>query len=161
MKLEEILRELRKTFHYKEFIKEHPDSFFCAGFLIFDVKNKTKQIQLDFFIPKLKRMASFEFPFTRAKIHEDEIQQAKKQNPQINIDIDDIVDFSKKIISKNDLKLKITKIIAILQKGIWNLTCMDDSLGIVKIKLNAFTQEEIKVEKSNIMDFVGIKRKDN
>jgi hypothetical protein len=159
MKLQEILEELKETTHYKNFISENPDVFFCAGFFIFDMKNESEQIQLDFFVPKLKKIASFEFPFAAAKIHDDEVLKSSPQDPSVKIDIDDVINFSKKAIAKHDSRLNPTKIIAVLQKGSWNLTCMDDALGIIRIKVDATTEEEVSFDKGSLMDFMGIQKK--
>jgi hypothetical protein len=158
MKLQEILEELKETVHYKNFISKNPDAFFCAGFFIFDIKNSDEQIQLDFFIPKLKKIASFEFPFAAAKIHDDPIQENSPQDPAIKIDIDDVIAFSKKTIAIHESRLSPTKIIAVLQKGSWNLTCMDEALGIIRIKVDATTEEELSFDKGSLMDFMGIQK---
>ena len=74
------------------------------------------------------------------------------------VDIDDLEKLSKESINKNDSKIIPTKIIAVLQNNIWNLTCMDNSLGTVQIKLDAITGEEILFSKGSLMDIMKIKK---
>ena len=128
-------------------------------------------IQLDYFLPKENKIAAFEFPFTEPKIHDNIISIEKgqttkakpipmqKQTTEIKIDIDDLATTCNKIIKENDSNLKPTKIIAILKDDIWNLTCMDNALGIIRIKINATTGEQIDFNKGSLMDFMGIKKK--
>jgi len=161
MKLADLVEELKESRVYSLFMEENPDSFFSAGFIIFDLENKTEKIQLDFFIPEKKRMAAFEFPFnnlTNPKVHEDEILEMKEQFLDLKIDIDDIEGVSRKFIRENGSGINPTKIIAIISNGVWNLTCMNDSLGIVQLKLDARSGEEVSFKKGSLMDFMGFKK---
>jgi hypothetical protein len=82
-----------------------------------------------------------------------------KQTAEIKIDIDDLESKCKEVIKENNSLIIITKIIAILKDDIWNLTCMDDMLGIVRVKINAISGEVQDFNKGGLMDFMGIKKK--
>lgn len=171
MKVQDLVEELQETQEYKTFQKQNPDTFFAAAFLILDLENKTEQIQLDYSLPKQNNIAAFSYPFAEPKIHDDiiSIQKGKtipaevplmsKQTTQIKIDIDDLKPKCKELIKENNSLMVLTKIIAILKDDIWNLTCMDDMLGIVRIKLNAISGELQDFNKGGLMDFMGIKKK--
>lgn len=180
MKLQDLLQELQETETHKNFKKQNPDSFFAAAFFILDLENKTEQIdttkstnskevqtrgtlvpgviQLDFFLPTQNKVAAFEHPFIQPKIHDDEIKQMQPQSTQIKIDIDDLEQTSKKIIQNNESSIAPTKIIAVLRDNQWNLTCMDNHLGIIRIKLDAISGETLEFNKGSLMDFMGIKK---
>ena len=64
------------------------------------------------------------------------------------------------VIKDNNSFLKPTKIIAILRDNRWNLTCMDDLLGIVRIHIDSLTDEFVSFDKGSLMDFMGIKKGD-
>ena len=172
MKVQNLLQELQEKQEYKDFQSKNPDAFFMATFLILDLKQKTEQIQLDFSLPSENKIAAFEYPFTEPKIHDNIISVSKsgttepakvpkmsKQTTEIKVDIDDLEPKCKKLIKENNSLLVQTKIIAILKDDIWNLTCMDDMLGIVRIKINAVSGETIDFNKGSLMDFMGMKKK--
>ncbi|MFH0808799.1 MAG: hypothetical protein V1888_04255 [archaeon] len=184
MKVQDLIQELEEKPEYKIFKKQNPDTFFAAAFLILDLENKTEQIQLDYYLPKQKAIAAFCYPFAEPKIHSDiisvkegqttpaKIEQMKTQTTKIKIDIDDLAPKCKELIKENNLlqysairgtpsgaNINPTKIIAILKDDIWNLTCMDNLLGIVRIKLNAISEELLDFNKGGLMDFMGIKKK--
>jgi len=159
MKVQDLLTELQETQSYKNFKVQNPEAFFAAAFFIIDLENKTEQIQLDFFLPSQNKIAAFEHPFNEPKIHDDEIKQMQPQSTEIKIDIDDLESTSKRLIKENESAIVPTKIIAILKENQWNLTCMDNSLGIVRIKLHAKSGEQTEFNKGSLMDFMGIKKK--
>lgn len=171
MKTKDLIEELEETKEYNLFKEQNPDTFFAAAFLILDLKNKTEQIQLDYFLPKQNNIAAFSHPFTEPKIHDDVISVQKgqtvpakikpmtKQTTEIKIDIDDLEPKCKELIKENNSSIAPTKIIAILKDDIWNLTCMDDMLGIVRVKINAISGEAQDFNKGGLMDFMGIKKK--
>tara|TARA_B100001964_G_C14136351_1_gene555334 strand:- start:443 stop:922 length:480 start_codon:yes stop_codon:yes gene_type:complete len=158
MKVQDLLSELQETQHYKNFKSQNPESFFAAAFFILDLEAKTEKIQLDFFLPNQKKIASFEHPWNEVKIHDDEIKPMQPQSTEIKIGIDDLESTCKKIIKENESAIVPTKIIAILRDNQWNLTCMDNALGIVRIKLDAKSGEQVDFNKGSLMDFMGIKK---
>lgn len=172
MKLKDLIEELEQTSHYKSFKEKNPETYFVAAFLILDLENKTEQIQLDYFLPKQNQIAAFCHPFTEPKIHDNiisvqngktepkKIEQMQHQVIEIKIDIDDLEPRCKKLIKEKNPTIQPTKIIAILKDNIWNLTCMDNMLGIVRIKLDAISGECQDFNKGGLMDFMGIQKKD-
>ena len=159
MKIKDLISELEDNSFFKKFKLENPSSFFSAGFLILDLKEKSETIQLDFFLPEENKIAAFEHPYKEPKIFEDKISEMKPQTTDIKIDINDLEVTCKTIIEKNNSSVNPTKIISILKDNQWNLTCMDDMLGIVRIKLDAISGEQISFDKGSLMDFMGIKKK--
>ena len=159
MKLNQLLQELKETEIYKNFLEENPEAFFAVGFFILDLEKETETFQLDFFIPEKKQITSFEFPFKKAKTHEDKIENLAEQSCEIKIDLDDLKSEVKKRIAENNSSIIPTKIIATISKNQWNLTCMDNALGIVQLKINSKTGEQDSFNKGSLMDFMGIQKK--
>ena len=184
MKISELINELEATENYRKFKKKNPSTFFATGFFILNTKEKTKEIQLDFFIPKQNRVcpnqsksqisegkiAAFEYPFTpntercteqckEQKIFDEKIKPMQPQTTEIKIDLDDLEQTCRTIIKENNSLIIFTKIIAILKDNQWNLTCMDDMLGIVRIKLDAITEKLIEFNKGSLMDMMGVQKK--
>lgn len=171
MKTKDLVNELEDKEVYKNFKEKYPDSFFSAGFFILNLQDKSEQLQLDYFLPSESKIAAFEFPFSEPKIHDEiisvkngqtvgkEISEQKSQSLDLEIDIDDLENKSLEIIKENSSSVNPTKIIAILKDDIWNLTCMDNMLGIIRIKINAKTGETVNFNKGSLMDFMGIRKK--
>ena len=158
MKVKDLIEELEDNVSYKKFKSENPSAFFSAGFFIMDLKQQTETIQLDFFLPKQNQITAFEYPFTEPKIFDEEVKEMHPQTTDIKIDIDDLEPVCKTIIKENSSSIVPTKIIAVLKDNQWNLTCMDDMLGIVRIKLDTLSEEVIDFNKGSLMDFMGIKK---
>ena len=172
MKIKDLVNELQEKDSFKKFKTENSDAYFMAGFIILNLEENSETIQLDYFIPSNKKIAAFEFPFGEPKIHDEvisvgksgategkEIPEIKEQSLELKIDMDDLSSMCKEAIKENDSRLIPNKIISILKEDIWNLTCMDNVLGIVRIKINAITGEIIYFNKGSLMDFMGIKKK--
>lgn len=171
MKVKDLLEELQESTYYQFFKEKHPNSFFTAAFLILDLQNKTEEIQLDYFLEETSQVAAFSFPWNHPKLHDNiisvqngkttpkKIESMSPQTTSINLDIDDLEEKCNSLIKENGSSLVPTKIIAILKDGIWNLTLMDNMLGIVRIKINAITKETTEFNKGGLMDFMGIKKK--
>jgi hypothetical protein len=160
MKSIDLLKELEENYVYKDFKKEFKDSFFSAGFFILDLEKKSETLQLDLFIPSKKKVAAFEFPWKFPKIHDDKIESMTPQSLEnLKFDLDDLEEKAKDSIKEHGSNLKPTKIIAIIQNNEWNLTCMDNALGIIRIKYNALTGEETFFESDSLMNIVKITKK--
>jgi len=158
MKIKQLLEKLYEKESYKEFIAEYTDAFLCAGFFILEI-GKT-QYQLDFFIPKLKKLASFEYPFDKVKIYDDEVTgKLNVLNENIKVDLTDLEDKIEEVKKDNDAVHKTSKIIAILKNEGWNLTCLDNFMGMIRIKISSSGEVE-SFEKGSLMDFMGIKKLD-
>jgi hypothetical protein len=161
MKLKNLIEELENTQEYKEFKNQNPNSFFSIAFIILDLENKTEQIQLDYFLEK-EKIVSFEYPFNKPKMHEDIVPGGNKettpQSSNIRIDIENLEEISKNIIEEKGVLITLTKIIAILKENKWSLTCMDNTLGIIKIKIDAMTGEVQEFKKDSLMNFIDIKK---
>ena len=158
MKVQDLLEELEYSDFFKKFKSDNPSAFFSAGFFIMNLKEKTETIQLDFFLPEKNKIVAFEHPFKEPKIFDEEIKQIQPQTTDIKIDLDDLESSCKTIVQENNSLIITTKIIAILKDNQWNLTCMDDMLGIVRIKLDALSGEQIDFNKGSLMDIMGIKK---
>jgi hypothetical protein len=170
MKVKDLVSELEDKDFFKKFANEN-ESFFMAAFIVLDLKEKSEKIQLDYFIKDENKIAAFEFPFEKYIIHDElvgvdkgktvgkEITEQTKQSTELKIDIDDLESKALEIISENESDIRPTKIISILKDNIWNLTCMNEVLGMVRIKLNAVTGELVDFSKGSLMDFMGIKKK--
>jgi len=159
MKIKDLVEDLEEMTCFKNFKKEYPDSFLYAIFVILSKEKESDKIQIDYFLPGLNKIASFEWPFKEVKIHEDEIKNCIKQDIEgLKIDLDNLDEVIDKAIKENNSRINVKKIIGILKNDEFNLTCLDNALGIIKINFNAKTGERLKVEKSSLSNFMQIKK---
>lgn len=158
MKFKEIAEELYQKDCYKAFKEKHPSSFLSAGFFILDVAEKSEKIQLDFFLPEKKKVVGFEFPFEKERLFDDTIETMSPLSLDLKVDLDDLEIECKKAIIQNSSNLVPKKIIAILRDNVWNLTCLDNVLGVVRIHIDALTGDVRRFSKENLMEFMGIKK---
>ena len=82
----------------------------------------------------------------------------KEQKLELKVDLTEFERKVKEITEKNNSKLIPYRIIAILKEDTWNITAMDKTLGILRMKICAKTGEEILFQKGSLMDFMGFKR---
>ncbi len=150
MKINEILETHKECF--LKFKEENDNAFLSAIFVSADFNGKIDQISLDFFIPSLNRIAVFESPDYMPVVHDDDIKEMKEQSTSLKIDIDNLREEVSKITEEFS-GFNASRLIAVLKENVWNVTVMNNALGIIKIKLNAVTGEKISAEKGSFMDF--------
>jgi hypothetical protein len=152
MKIKDLVKEISFNKSFIEFMNNHSDAYFSAAFFSSDFDGQSKQISLDFFIPSENKIAVLESPFYDVVIHEDEIIGMKEQATQLKIDADEVLGFCRDIL-QNFEGFNPARMIAVLKEDIWNITVMNNTLGIIKIKLNAVSGEKISANKGSFMDF--------
>ena len=111
------------------------------------------KIDLNFFLPSQNKISTFAIPFVSVINHQEEIKdQTKIENLDFKIDADNLMQELEKLTGK-----KFTKIIAVLRKGNWNLTCLN-GLDMSRMNLDAYTGEIEKKEEGSLMDMVRFKK---
>ena len=155
MKIKDLYSELEQKEAYQDFKKAHPDSYLTACFFILSEGEKEgDKIQLDFFIPSENKIATFEYPFTSSKIHEDKIEKATHLNNfDLKIDLTNIKETTEKVLGGN-----FRKIIAVIQNEIWNVTALSGST-IKRMKINAYTESIIEAGDLALNDVMRLGKK--
>jgi hypothetical protein len=154
MKFKELLEELKGKDSYSKFIEQYPEAHLTAGFFILSTEEKEgDKVQIDFYIPGDKKIASFEYPFESFHVHEDEIKESNKiTNLDIKVDIMDLFGFLEEKTSK-----KYNKVIAILKDDIWNVTALM-GLDMQRLKFCPYTGD-IKEENTGMLtDFIKMQK---
>ena len=151
MKVSKLLTELREKESYKDFKKENPEAFFCSAMFILGDSDK---IDLNFFLPNKNNISSFSMPFATPTNYPENIKdQTEIKNLDFKVDICDI----KKFIEEKTGK-KFSKLIVVLQNGVWNVTCLN-GLDMNRMKIDAYSGEIEKKDEGSLMDMVRIKKK--
>lgn len=168
----QILRRIEGSDEFKNFKKEHEDSYLCSAFFVFDLESQSETKQLDYYIPSKEKIASFlvdmDIKFSVDDIFQKESRTLKKISPEFNIGFGEAIDISKERLEIENVReeketgvkgnWKINKVIAILQKldknQIWNFTCMIGGTNMMLIHIDVESGEVIKNERVNMMNFV-------
>lgn len=156
MKIAEIHSEIVGSEKFKSFKVENPSAFLCSGLFVLVPENvkESDKIQLNFYLPDEKKIASCDFPFGELKIHEEEIvEQEELDFDNLKVDILDLRELVKEKFGE-----RVNKIIAVLNKGVWDLTCLDDGLGMNRLKLDAFSGEVVSEEKGSLNDIIRFEK---
>lgn len=154
----EALSKLKKSKEFLKFKKENGDAYLCSAFFIIDFEGNQNSVQLNYQLGNEKIAAFLVGDEIKEKV-EDLIEKKKleKLRESIKVDIDEAVSLSKKQIKEQDLKGKISKMIAILtkegKKEIWNVTCFLEALQILNVHIDAYSGKILKSEKKALSDF--------
>lgn len=152
MKISDLLGELKNSEGFRKFMDENPDAFFAAGFFVLDDAQQDKY-QLDYYLPRKKKIATSEWPFSEMKVHEDLIEKAERLKV-VGVDICDLRGRVEALKVENGVKMKTIKIIALLKDDLWQLTCLSDGLDMLRINIGSESGEVRKFEKTNVLNFV-------
>ena len=164
MKAVNFLDKLKEKEFFKDFEKKYPDSFLCAFFCTLNKEEKEgDKINIDFFVPSEKKIAFSESPFSEIKFSEqEENKELKKMNnlKNLKIDLEDLWDEVEREKKEKDIQHNTGKIISVLTTDCWNLTCLSDSLELLRIKIDPFTKEILQTKKESLSDMIKIQKTD-
>lgn len=160
MKIQPYLDKLNQSKKFRDFITKNPNAYFAAGFFVLDFQAKNNLHQIDYFDPKTKKMFTFmldgDIELKPSEAANTLIPQ--KINGEINLDLDILKGIVQDEMKNNTITSKIQKIIAILQnldgKLIWNLNCITNDMGIIKVHVDDESHSILKFEKVNLFDIV-------
>lgn len=159
MKFEHYQKKLLESEVYKNFRKENPKAYLCAGFFVLDFETGKNMHQIDYMIGKNK-IATFSLD-DGVKMNVSSMPINKKL-PKIEGDIQTDLEALKGIVEDEMKNRTITdnikKIIAVLQitdgKVIWNLNCITNNLNVLQIHVDDSDKTILKFMKYSIMDIV-------
>jgi len=154
MKFKELFEELKTKGCYAEFVEKFPDAYLSAGFFILSTEEKEgDKVQIDFFIPSEKKIASFDYPFNSFMVHEDPIAESKEiTNLDIKVDIMDLFGYGHEKTEK-----KFNKVIAILKDDIWNATYLL-GMDMQRLKFCPYTGDVKSEDKGMLTDFIRMQK---
>lgn len=160
--------KLSSSEEFKNFMKENPDAYLCSGFFIINKNDKEKndnQIHFDYFIPKEKKIHSFQLEngiklVTLEKIDE---KIPEKISGEFEFEFEEIEKIIEERMKKESLKNKIQKIMLSLQKidgkNCIIATVFISMLGMLKVDISLPDREITNFEKKSFFDIMKIKKK--
>ncbi|MDP4039671.1 MAG: hypothetical protein Q8P57_03775 [Candidatus Pacearchaeota archaeon] len=160
MKIQPYIEKLENSREYKQFQIKHKDAFLVAGFFVMDFETGINIHQIDYFIPKEKKVAAFTLD-DDVELRVLETMNEKipeKLNIQTNVDLDAIKGILEDEMKNRNITEKIKKVIAVVQtidgKKIWLLNCILSGMEILKAHVDDESRTVLSMEKTSIMDYV-------
>ena len=162
MKLTPYLERLSTSQEYKDFQEKNPQAFPTAGFFVLDLETKQNIHQIDYFIPKKKKVAAFTLD-NPEKVQVQMMDLMSDKTPEhldltTNTDLDQLEGILEDEMKNRGDTEKIKKIIAVLQtldgRKIWNLNCVCSGMEILKAHVNDADKTVLKMDKASVLDFV-------
>ena len=161
MKIQPYIEKLNGSKEYKDFNQKYPNAFLVAGFFVLDLEMGQNLHQVDYYLPKEKKVAAFTLD---DKIVLQLMEMMKKDKVPEKLDINTEIDLDAlEGILEDEMKNRgiseeIKKIIAVLQtvngKKIWNLNCILSGMGILKAHVEDKSKTVLKMEKISMIDIV-------
>ncbi len=161
MKIQPYIDKLNSSKEFKKFQTKNPKAYFSAGFFVIDLETKKNIHQLDYYIPKTKKIATFMLDSNNVELKESEGSSnlvPGKISQKINLDLDVLKGLVQDEMKNHTVTSKLQKIIAILQildgKLIWNLNCLTTDMGVIKVHIDDESHSILKFEKFSLFDIV-------
>lgn len=160
MKIKPYVDKLNGSKEYKDFSKKHKDAFMIAGFFILDLETKQNVHQIDYYVPKEKKVAAFTLD---KGINMQMLSLMNSKVPEVldlntNIDLDALYGILEDEMKNRGITDDIKKIIAVLQtiegKKMWNLNCVLSGMGLLRAHVDDDSKTILKMEKASILDYI-------
>jgi len=167
MNLQFLLEKLYASEEFEKFKKENSDAFPCSCFFVIDLseKNPEKKYHVDFFVPSVKKMFSFQTENSPITILPVEIIGETEPNKiMINyeLDFDKIIKLVKDKMNSENIKNKLEKILISLQnikvkkqnKDFLICTIFISGFGLIKLNIDIVDWKITDFEKKSFIDFL-------
>lgn len=160
MKFDHYLKRVEESGEFKKFKEEHKRAYLAAGFFVLDFEAGKHMHQVDFFIPSMKKMATFILE-EGIKVQISDLAKGKKPKKleeEPKLDLDALKGIVMDEMHNRTITQEISKIIAVVsnQEGklIWSLNCLTNDLGLIKVHIDDNDSNILKFEKINLFDFM-------
>jgi len=161
MKIQPYIEKLEKSEEYKNFKIKYPDSFLVAGFFVLDLEEGNNVHQVDFYVPKERKIAAFSLDGEVTVKLLDVLDPKKipeKLDIKTKIDLDALSGILTDEMKNRGISEEIKKVIAVIQniegKKIWNLNCVLTGMEILRSHIEDNSKTVLKIEKSSLMEIM-------
>lgn len=161
MKVDNYVQKLKESEKHREFVESNTEAYFSAGFFVMDYLDKNNLHQLDYYMPKEKKMATFildgkEIVFN---ISEPSNQIVPEEiTKTITMDLDLIKKIIEDEMKNRTITKTLHKIIAIVYSSenrlFWNVNCIASDMSVIKATLEDENRSLDKFEQVNLFDVV-------
>lgn len=167
MNFKYYLRNLQENSDYKKFMRENPEAFLSSGFFTIDKDGNDNKQHLDFFIPNVKKMVSFQMEqdgkMTTMGLFDEKIPE--KISLDFDLDFEEIENKVKGKMLVHGINNRIQKFIFSLQKvngeDILAGTVFLSMFGLLKVSFSAKNLEIVDFEKKSFFDMMKVFKNKN
>src|SRR3989344_5428710 len=164
MKIKPYIEKLEQSEEFKNFKVKYPKSFLIAGFFVLDFDTGMNFHQIDFYLPKEKKIAAFtldeEVKLQILDMISKDGKKPEKLDIETNIDLDALQGILVDEMHNRGISEEIKKIIAVVQnidgKKIWNLNCILTGMEILKSHVEDEAKTVLKMDKTSVMDVMKL-----
>ena len=151
MNFQFFVEKLRSSDSYKDFTSKNNGVFPCSCFFIIDLEKGQDKQHFDFYIPKDKKMLSFQLEkeCEIAPVETFDNKTPKKISFEHKFDFNELRDLIIRRMEKENINSKIQKMLFSLQ----NKNDRDFLIGTIFISRLGILRVEIDLEKRRIVDF--------
>ena len=160
MKIKPYVQKLEQSSEYKNFRIKYPEAYIVAGFFVIDLEAGKNIHQIDFYLPKEKKIAAFTLDGGVQLQILDMISKDKKLPEKLDlktkIDLDALEGILTDEMRNRGISDEVKKIIAVVQniegKKIWNLNCVLTGMEILKSHVEDNSKSVLKMERTSLVD---------
>ena len=162
MNFQFYVEKLKSSEIFKKFIEDNKDAFPASGFFVIDKQGQDNKQHIDYFIPKEKKMFSFQLESGCDLIPVEFLEGFKPEKISLDHDFDfDAVEklIQAQVVNKG-IKNKIQKLLFSLQhkdsKDFLVGTIFLSNFGLLKVNVDISKMEIIHFEKKSFFDMLNI-----
>lgn len=161
--LKNILNKIKSSNEFKNWQKDHQDSYLTSFFKIIEDPSKPQDWQAGFYSPKKNRITSF-ISDNETKILEEDSKVFQKEKTtieelrleEVKINLKSALNIIEELRETKYPNEKPNKIIIVLQKievPFWNITYLTSTFNILHVKINAQSGKIIEEKLDSVLTF--------
>ncbi len=160
MKIQPYIHKLNNSDQYQDFMKQNKDAFMIAGFFVLDFESGQNIHQIDYYVPKKKKIAAFTLDHGVTMQMMDLLNEKVPEKLDITtkIDLEALYGILEDEMKNRGITEDIKKIIAVLQniegKKIWNLSCILSGMSILRAHVEDESKSVLKMDRANMIDII-------
>lgn len=161
MKIQPFVEKLQGTKTYEGFQQKYKGAFLIAGFFVLDYESGQNISQIDYYIPKEKKVAAFNISQESVDFKVLEMLNEKipeKLDIKTNVDLDALRGILEDEMKNRSISDEIKKIIAVIQtiegRKIWNINCVLSGMEILKAHIDDESKTVLSMERASVVEFL-------
>ncbi|OIO81350.1 hypothetical protein AUJ84_01405 [Candidatus Pacearchaeota archaeon CG1_02_32_132] len=161
MKIQPFVEKLQGTKTYEEFQQKYKGAFLIAGFFVLDYESGQNISQIDYYIPKEKKVAAFNISQESVNFKVLEMLNEKipeKLDIKTNVDLDALRGILEDEMKNRSISDEIKKIIAVIQtiegRKVWTINCVLSGMEILKAHVDDESKTVLSMERASVVEFL-------